>query len=163
MGSRMLFAWAKPVPVNVYNLRHPANDSLKVAAAGPISNLILAFIFALVISISVRILPDVPQLIYLFCGYGIVLNCLLAVFNLLPIPPLDGHWLLLRFLPPEMAEGFQRIGFMGIMIIFALFWIPGVRNILIVTPVGFLFQVIGTAAFIPKDVLLSLMFGFGFA
>jgi Zn-dependent protease len=160
-GSRFLFAWAKPVPVQVHNLHNPPTDSIKVAAAGPISNLMLGFVFALVISIAYRITPDPPSLLITFGIFGIYLNCLLAVFNLLPIPPLDGHWVLLRFLPPGAAMAFQRIGFLGIILIFMIFMIPGVRYVLLTLPIGFLFKTLGTLAFIPPDVLNGILYSLG--
>lgn len=135
--SGMLFGWAKPVPVNTFNLRHPANDSLKVAAAGPVSNLVLGFAFALLYSVSIRVFDPIPRELEQFCAMGIRLNCVLAVFNLLPIPPLDGHWLVLRFLPPEAAAAYQQIGFLGIVLILVLFMIPGVSELLVQTPVRF--------------------------
>ena len=149
MRAGMLFGWAKPVPVNVLNLRDPANDSLKVAAVGPISNVLLGFVFAAVLSVSVRIWDPVPDALMGVCIWGLRLNCVLAIFNLLPIPPLDGHWLLLRFLPPEAAEAYQRIGFMGIFLILLLFWIPGVSEVLVQKPVFFLMTWILRLAGVP--------------
>lgn len=137
MQSGFLFGWAKPVPVNVMNLRDPANDSIKVSAVGPVSNLLLGYCFALLFSVSVRVFDSVPEGLLHFCGTGLYLNCVLAVFNLLPIPPLDGHWILLRFLPPEAAMAYQRIGFAGILLILLLFWIPGVSRVLVGIPVNF--------------------------
>ncbi len=147
----MLFGWAKPVPVNVVNLRHPANDSLKVAAAGPLSNLLLGFAFSLVLSAGVRLFEAPPTEFLRFCLWGARLNCLLAVFNLLPIPPLDGHWLVLRFLPPEAAFAYRQIGFLGIVVILLLFLIPGVNQLLVQTPVSFLMSVLLRLAGVPLD------------
>jgi Zn-dependent protease len=134
----MLFGWARPVPVNVANLRHPRNDSLKVAAAGPLSNLCLGFAFALVLSAGVRLLDPVPRPFIDVCLWGLRLNCVLAVFNLLPVPPLDGHWLALRLLPLEAAIAYRRIGSLGVVVILLLFLVPGVNRVLVQTPVRFL-------------------------
>ena len=134
-GSRFFLAWAKPVPVNVDNLRSPKADSIKVAAAGPLSNVLLAFAFALVWSLVARLQPQGAEALALVCGIGVVVNCVLAIFNLLPIPPLDGHWVLLRFLPPRAAAAYRSLGMMGIILLLGLFLIPGVSYYLIRLPV----------------------------
>ncbi len=92
-----IVGYAKPVPYNPHNLSDRKYGPAKVAFAGPASNLILAAVFGL----SLRFMPDVftssmiPQLF----SFIILLNLVLAIFNLFPIPPLDGHWLLMTFLP----------------------------------------------------------------
>jgi len=149
-GSRFLLGWAKPVPIDVRNLRG-RNDSLKVAAAGPISNVLLAFLFALVLSLSARMFPSLPGPILMMCTVGILLNCVLAVFNLLPIPPLDGHWLVLRFLPPAAARAYRQIGFLGILLIFVLFLVPGVNQLLVRRPVMFLADLLLRLAGAPAE------------
>ncbi|MDP2735913.1 MAG: site-2 protease family protein [bacterium] len=96
-GGGIIFGWAKPVPVNPVNLRDKKYGSALVSLAGPASNLALALVFGL----ALRFLPVAelhPALLLVF-GYIVVLNILLAVFNLLPIPPLDGSHILFTFLP----------------------------------------------------------------
>lgn len=137
-GSRFLFGWAKPVPVDVRNLHHPRNDSLKVAAAGPLSNILLAFLFAVALTAFVRFWGNGPQAVGMLCEMGLGLNCVLALFNLLPIPPLDGHWVLLRFLPPDAARAYARVGFLGILVLLVLFMIPSVNYYVVQLPVGIL-------------------------
>jgi Zn-dependent protease len=92
-----LFGWAKPVPVDWSRLRRPQDDQVKVALAGPASNLLLALGFAAL----ARVAPEhgfwAP--LKLMGLSGVVWNCALAIFNLIPIPPLDGAWVLMRFLP----------------------------------------------------------------
>jgi Zn-dependent protease len=95
-GGGIIFGWAKPVPVNPLNLRGKYGSAL-VSLAGPGSNLAIALVFGL----ALRFLPLVelsPALVLVF-SYIVVLNLLLAVFNLLPIPPLDGSHILFSFLP----------------------------------------------------------------
>jgi len=102
-GVRFLFGWAKPVPINPYNFRDQKYGSAKAALAGPASNLVIALVFGL----TLRFFPEIvatPGLALIF-GYIIFINILLALFNLLPIPPLDGSHILFAFLPP----GFENI------------------------------------------------------
>ncbi len=92
------FAWAKPVPFNPYNLKDPEKDAAKIALAGPVSNLAVAFIFGAL----VRILP-VSELTYFF-SVIVYINILLAVFNLVPIPPLDGSKILFAAIPSSLND-----------------------------------------------------------
>ena len=128
-GSPFLFGWAKPVPVRVGLLNDPENDHPKVAAAGPAANLLLALISAVALGIVALfansvISPEVLArqqadsplyfLVHLF-QTAIMLNVVLAVFNLMPLPPLDGSWILSRFLPYKYRwryENLRRYGFM---------------------------------------------------
>lgn len=98
-GGSFVFAYAKPVPYNPYNLKDPKWDPLKVAIAGPFSNFFLAFIFGLVF----RFAPLNPQMLS-FIFIVIFINVLLGVFNLVPIPPLDGSKVLYALLPESMFK-----------------------------------------------------------
>lgn len=107
------FGWAKPVPINTRYFKKPRRDMLLTSIAGPISNVIMAFIFALIMKLFIMFAGYIPMpidpvstmkfLFYCFLFYGIRLNISLAVFNLLPIPPLDGSRLITSFLPPKAA------------------------------------------------------------
>lgn len=95
--SSFIIGYAKPVPYNPQNLSDQKYGPAKVAFAGPASNIVLALVFGL----SLRLMPDIftsPLIPQLF-SFTILLNLVLAIFNLFPIPPLDGHWLLMTFLP----------------------------------------------------------------
>ena len=130
-----LFGWAKPVPVDSSRLRHPVNDHLKVALAGPASNLLLALMFAAL----ARVAPEEGFLAPLrLMGYmGVVLNCALALFNLIPIPPLDGSWVLMRFMPLRHIVVLQQFRLAGMVLIVVLLSVPVVANAVLYTPLRF--------------------------
>jgi len=115
-GHGILFGWAKPVPVNTANLKNPRWDHVLVAAAGPLSNLIAAVAFLLGLRLLVGFFPDelraghtVLYPLFLLCASGLFLNTILAVFNLLPVPPLDGSWVLAGIFPNRVAAFFDAI------------------------------------------------------
>ena len=121
--SPVVMGWAKPVPIQWANLRNPRNDPVKVALAGPASNLLLAVAFALVVRLAPS--PDAPGngwTAFLaplsLVGYaGVVMNCALALFNLIPVPPLDGSWVLMRFLPLRHIIALQQFRLLGIALV----------------------------------------------
>lgn len=118
MRSGFLFGWAKPVPVNPYNLDDPKRDMMWVALAGPVSNLLLAVIFAVLYHL-VRI-SGLPFMFQLVLGYAVIINLVLAVFNLIPIPPLDGSRIVSGLLPEDLAYKYERIAPFGFIIIVVL-------------------------------------------
>lgn len=97
--SNILFGWAKPVPINPYNFKDQIYGSAKVAMAGPLSNLTLALLFGVIM----RLLPLSPSLLFIF-GIIVYINLILCIFNLIPIPPLDGSHILFTFLPFSMEN-----------------------------------------------------------
>ena len=115
-----LIGWAKPVPVDMRNLKHPRRDFAVVALAGPVSNLILAAIGTVVFKSIYG--PDVSNsgvvvdAVFMFVG----LNVLLAVFNMIPIPPLDGGNVLMGVLPESMAATVDRLRPWGFLLLYAL-------------------------------------------
>jgi Zn-dependent protease len=125
-----LIGWAKPVPVNTRQLAHPRRDFVLVAAAGPASNLVMAFAAALVLSF-LTISPqtqgetNVSVPVATILGQGMRLNVLLAVFNMIPIPPLDGGNVLAGLLPYSLAAGFNRMRPYGFLLLFALLFSGG--------------------------------------
>lgn len=146
ISQGLMFGWAKPVPVNSANLRNPVVHNAYVAAAGPISNLLLALAGSLLLIVVAFVFKLVPGLdpansrSFLFfntlCGALIMWNTVLALFNLLPIPPLDGHWILMRFLPPGPREALASIGRFGFLIIIVLM-VTGILWRILALPVTF--------------------------
>jgi Zn-dependent protease len=114
-----LIGWAKPVPVDMRNLRDPRRDFALVALAGPVSNLILAVGAALLFEAYRKVSNDQGPIFYLL-GQGVVLNVLLAVFNMFPVPPLDGGNVLMGLVPHSVARSINWLRPYGFLIIYAL-------------------------------------------
>ena len=130
-GGGMLFGWAKPVPVNFANLRHPKRDMLWVAAAGPLSNLAMALLWALAIKISVSLPAGYFALpLALMGAAGVFINIIFMVLNLLPLPPLDGGRILVSLLPHRLAYKLSRIEPYGFVILVVLLF-AGVLNFIL--------------------------------
>lgn len=118
-GSGFLFGWAKPVPFNPSNLGNIRRDPVLIAMAGPASNLLLALLVAFILRfISMTVgFEVIPNAILIFLYYNLIgINLILLIFNLIPVPPLDGHYVLNYFLPPNAQAAMRRIGPMGILI-----------------------------------------------
>jgi Zn-dependent protease len=103
LAGGIAFGWAKPTPVNPSNLRDRRNGELAVSLAGPASNLIMAAIMAVIVRILIATEITVPEIVGKVLVSFVVYNLALAVFNLIPIPPLDGSAILFRFLDPRSA------------------------------------------------------------
>ncbi|MCG8383144.1 MAG: site-2 protease family protein [Gammaproteobacteria bacterium] len=121
--SGMLFGWAKPVPVDWSRLHEPKRDSALVAAAGPLSNLIMAVLWALVIQLAMTVGDNSPWIAtpLAYMGYaGVMINSILLVLNLLPIPPLDGSRVVASFLPEQLLRPYMQLERWGLLILIAL-------------------------------------------
>ncbi|MBI3986428.1 MAG: site-2 protease family protein [Lentisphaerae bacterium] len=117
--SQVLFGWAKPVPFNPAYFKEPRKGIMLVGAAGPATN----FALAVVCGALLRAAPLIPDLLTLFLIFMCVTNVVLGVFNLIPIPPLDGSRVVLGLLPDDWVEPYQRLERFGILIIFGLLWV----------------------------------------
>jgi len=142
MGG-FLFGWAKPVPVNPRNLRRPRQDMVWVAAAGPVSNILMAIGWAMVLSAAQRRAGGtVAEWLQVMASIGVSINLLLAVFNMLPIPPLDGGRVLANLLPPgPLSRLMAKVEPFGLFIVLGLL-VTGVLFFLLSRPIGVLEELI---------------------
>ncbi|GGF89964.1 MULTISPECIES: site-2 protease family protein [Cysteiniphilum] len=125
LGTGFLFGWAKPVPVNFNNLKKPRQDIILVAIAGPLANFIMAIIWFLLW----KFVPNFG--FHQMAQFGVILNLMLMVFNLLPIPPLDGSRVISALLPYKAALQYNRLERWGFLIVLLLLFIPfGQSNLL---------------------------------
>ena len=140
-GAPFIIGGAKPVPVNPAYFRNHKRDMMLVSLAGPASIVILSILSLIILAIAVRV-PMVREFggggLFLLLQYSIYINAILAVFNLIPIPPLDGSKILMGFLPGEMAYKYARIEPYGIFIIMGLL-ILGVLQ-MILTPMFYILR-----------------------
>ncbi len=162
----IMFGWAKPVPVRPGHLHNPRNDHPKVALAGPLSNLLLALLAALLLGLTVLLgrlalgegfyygLTTHPVLDFFLelLRSAVVINVLLAMFNLLPLPPLDGSWILIRFLSPEVRWRYENLRRYGMLLV------VGFLLLMRYTFVGSIFSPV---IMVPVHALLSLALSIG--
>jgi Zn-dependent protease len=141
MFSGLMFGWAKPVPVNVSRLRNPSRDHMIVAAAGPISNMLLAGGLFTFLMIMKTVSVDGARTVYevatgnillgnsivvpltVIAYYGLIINLILAVFNLIPVAPLDGAAVLSGLLPRSLAGTFDMLQTYGMVLLIALLFL----------------------------------------
>jgi Zn-dependent protease len=126
--SGFMFGWAKPVPINYHQLNHPRRDMLLVALAGPAANLFMALLWGAIAKLSLFIsvgdthstLKVAATFLHLSSRYGIFINCIFMMLNMLPLPPLDGSRIVSAILPPDMARSYEKIEPYGIWILLGL-------------------------------------------
>jgi len=144
--SPVLFGWAKPVPINPWRFREAKKDMALVGAAGPASNLLLAVGAGILFRLSLRGFgPSSPLSQALF--FGVFINLVLAFFNLIPIPPLDGSRIVMGFLPGDLAVQYNRIERYGFIIIFGLLFLGLFQYILFPIVKLFLILLTGISPF----------------
>lgn len=117
-----LFGWARPVPVDPRNFKRPREDMALVALAGPVSNLVMALFWAIIMSLSVHVLNQtwIGEPLSLMAEVGIMINLVLMLLNLLPLPPLDGGRIVTGILKPAAAYRFAQIERYGFVILLVL-------------------------------------------
>lgn len=137
-GSGFLFGWAKPVPVNPANYGDPKWGDIRVSLAGIVSNLVLAvlstFLVVAVLRLEAAVGPanGVMDVLRQVAVYGILINLILAFFNLIPIPPLDGSHVVFHMLPRRLALQYRQAGRYGLLVMMVLlFLVPGIFRYLL--------------------------------
>lgn len=139
-----IFGWAKPVPVNPRNFRNYKRGDILVSLAGIAVNLLLVIAFALAIAAftwGMRLLPDgfsTWMVLLDMARAGIFINLVLALFNLLPIPPLDGSHVMYHLLPPHIGMRYREMGRFGMLLVFGFIFLGGTRVLL--PPLFFLYD-----------------------
>ena len=152
----ILFGWAKPVPVNFANLRRPRSGMLSVAAAGPLSNLIMAALWAAALKIGLTLpMAEIAVPLSLMGAAGIFVNVIFAVLNLLPLPPLDGGRMLMSILPRRIAYNLGRIEPYGFIVLIALL-VLGMLSAILWPPIRIIVSLIEVAAGLPSGVVFRL-------
>lgn len=135
-GGKYAFGWAKPVPVDFSRLRNPKRDMLWVAAAGPGANLVMAIGWAIVIKLMQQMPANYfSEPLLLMARGGIVINAVLMVLNLLPLPPLDGGRIAVSLLPHRLAHQFAKLEPYGMIILIVLMFL-GVLGFILLPFVG---------------------------
>ena len=136
--SPVIFGWARPVPVNPFNFRDPRKGMLLTSLAGPGANFMLALLFAAVFKTGMF---PAHSLGWTFLLYGILISLVLGLFNLIPIPPLDGGGIVASVLPPELAARYMRIERYGFLILIGLLYL-GLFDRIILPLVGIMTRVL---------------------
>jgi Zn-dependent protease len=136
LKSPVIFGWAKPVPVNFWNLRNPRRDMIWVGLAGPMANFLLAVVLSLFLKVASS---DIARELL---AAGVTINLVLAVFNLMPIPPLDGSRVVSGMLPYRVAIAYNAWERYGTVIIFLLLFL-GFFNVVVWPLVAILAQWLG--------------------
>jgi Zn-dependent protease len=152
-NAPFMFGYAKPVPVNFRRLKHYRRDMMLVAAAGPGTNLALAIVSALLLHVTALLPPSVGQWAALTLANSIILNVILAIFNMLPLLPLDGGRVLAGLLPPSLARPYYRTERYGMFILLgAIILLPMIGNQL-----GMDFNILGWILGPASDYLVQLV------
>jgi len=141
-NAGILLGWARPVPVDPRNYRNYRRGDIIVSIAGIVANLILAILSLMVLLLSIYLgrafapLAEITGLVGEMAEYGVLINLVLAFFNLLPIPPLDGSHIFYHLLPPKLGAHYRRLGRYGILILIGVIWFAPNGFRLLLTPVA---------------------------
>ena len=161
LGTMMIiivhFGWAKPVPVNPMNLRDPKKDMLWIALAGPVSNVIMAaglgLILRIMIGMGMRVDGSFLGYFQYMLYFAVMINLVLAIFNMIPIPPLDGSKILFGLLPTEYEESFLRFQQFGPMVLLGLVVINSYFGIPIFSVLITPFVSVFSSLFVGRDLI----------
>lgn len=136
-GGQFVFGAAKPVPINYWALKNPKRDILWIGASGPLAN----FLFAFILSLVLKFLPLPLKFSFILLNLTVI-NVVLGVFNLIPIPPLDGSRILMGLLPEPLASLYSRIEPYTFIILLVLIWM-GAFSWIIWPAVNFILRLLG--------------------
>ena len=125
-NSPVLLGWAKPVPFNPGYFRDPRRGIMIVGAAGPLSNFAVCLASALLFRLVGPMTPILSGFLLMFCAT----NLILGLFNLIPVPPLDGSRIVMGLLPDDLLQGYMRLEPFGFIIIFALLWMGALDRVI---------------------------------
>ncbi|MBW9259246.1 MAG: site-2 protease family protein [Candidatus Thiodiazotropha sp. (ex. Lucinisca nassula)] len=157
-GTGFMFGWAKPVPVNWNNLHHPKRDMGLVALAGPGANLLMALFWSVIVYIGAFSYQHVEwlalPLMYMGAA-GVLVNTVLMVLNLMPIPPLDGGRIVYSLLPPKQAQLFSRLEAYGLVIILLLL-VTGILGFLLWPLIVLTINILPASDLVDKLILFIL-------
>ena len=160
-GGGIIFGWAKPVPVNFGNLRHPKRDMLWVAAAGPLANLAMALAWALLLSAGLTLTGEYVAVPLILTGAaGVFINVIIMVLNLLPLPPLDGGRILVSLLPHRLAYNVARIEPYGFIILIVLL-LGGVLGLILWPLIHIVVSVVEWSSGLPSGIVFRLLASIG--
>ena len=155
MKAGFIFGYAKPVPVDWRNLRHPKRDMAIVAIAGPLSNLCMGFGWALLIRAS-ALLGEAGTALFYMGVAGIFINTILMALNLLPLPPLDGGRVMTGLLPGPLAYKFSRIEPYGFFILIGLL-VTGILGLILWPLLGLLLALLLPVAGLQLDEFMLVL------
>jgi Zn-dependent protease len=147
MRSSFLIGWAKPVPVNPRKYRNYRGGDIRVSLAGIVVNLLLALAGTLLLIILLNVQRFIPgaasviDILARMAQYGVLINLVLAFFNLIPIPPLDGSHVLYHLLPPQMGAAYRRLNQYGMLILVAVMFFARPLFGLLMSPAFYLYSV----------------------
>jgi len=134
-GSPFVIGWAKPVPIDIRRFRDPLRDFAVTALAGPVANLLQVVVYVVIYRLAVA--QSWPLWLQYFGFMGAGINFFLALFNLIPIPPLDGSWVLMRFLRLRHVLALNRFRLLGLVLVMLLFSSRHTSNLLFYAPLRF--------------------------
>ena len=155
MLSGLMFGWAKPVPITWQNLGNPKRDMVLVAAAGPLANLLMAFLWAIIIRLGIM-LGDIGIALIFMGTVGIFINTLLMALNLLPLPPLDGGRVLAGLLPGPLAWKFSRIEPYGFLILIGLL-VTGILGKILIPVIWLVISLLAPVTGLQPNVFIKVL------